>query len=62
VLITQYKVWPAVNLINFNLVPERFRAVVSSVVSLFWNCYLTGTVAGTGKIAAAAAITGMAVM
>jgi hypothetical protein len=62
VLITQYKVWPAVNLINFNLVPAPFRAVVSSVVSLFWNIYLTGTVAGTGKEAAAAAITGMMVM
>jgi hypothetical protein len=62
VLITQYKVWPAVNLINFNFVPEPFRAVVSSVVSLFWNVYLCGTVTGTGKIAAAAAITAMTVM
>jgi hypothetical protein len=62
VLFTQYKVWPAVNFFNFNFVPEPFRAVVSSFVSLFWNIYLTGTVAGTGKEAAAAAITGMLVM
>jgi hypothetical protein len=62
VLITQYKVWPAVNLFNFNFVPEPFRAVVTSIVSLFWNVFLTGAVADTGKEAAAAAITGMVVM
>jgi hypothetical protein len=62
VLITQYKVWPAVNLINFNFVPEPFRAVVTSIVSLAWNVYLTETVAATGKQATAAAITGMVLM
>jgi hypothetical protein len=59
ILITQYKVWPAVTLANFTLVPEQFRVLVCCIVSLFWNIYLTGTIAGTGKEAVAQAITGM---
>lgn len=46
VLLTQYKVWPAVNFINFTYVPEPLRVLVSGVVALFWNIYLTAKVAG----------------
>jgi hypothetical protein len=46
ILLTQYKVWPAVNWINFTYVPEPLRVLVSGVVALFWNIYLTAKVAG----------------
>jgi hypothetical protein len=46
VLLAQYKVWPAVNWINFTYVPEPLRVLFSTVVALFWNIYLTSKVAG----------------
>jgi hypothetical protein len=46
ILLAQYKVWPAVNWINFTYVPEPLRVLVSGVVALFWNVFLTAKVAG----------------
>ena len=40
VFITQYKVWPIWNLINFGLIPERLRVLFSNIFSVFWNAYL----------------------
>jgi len=40
VFITQYKVWPIWNMINFGVVPERLRVLLSNIFSVFWNAYL----------------------
>ena len=36
-----WMVWPAVQAINFKLVPLHHRVLVVNVVSLGWNCYLS---------------------
>lgn len=33
--------WPAVNVINFSLVPVPFRVLYNNGLSIFWNTYLT---------------------
>ena len=35
------KLWPAVSIMNFTLVPAEYRTVVGSVVGLFWGVYLS---------------------
>jgi len=40
VFITQYKVWPIWNTINFGVVPEHLRVLFSNIFSVFWNAYL----------------------
>jgi len=44
-LVTQYKVWPLTNIINFAFVPKNLRVLVSSIVSVFWNAYLCTRIA-----------------
>ncbi|KAL8884397.1 MAG: hypothetical protein Q9205_007415 [Flavoplaca limonia] len=36
-----WMLWPAVQAINFKLVPLHHRVLVVNVVSLGWNCYLS---------------------
>ncbi|KAJ1920373.1 hypothetical protein H4219_001348 [Mycoemilia scoparia] len=40
-LIANYAVWPAVQTINFTIVPTIFRVPFVSVVSVFWNALLS---------------------
>ncbi|ORX73824.1 hypothetical protein DL89DRAFT_220326 [Linderina pennispora] len=40
-LVGNYVLWPAAQLINFGLVPLIYRVPFSSVVSVFWNTYLS---------------------
>lgn len=39
-LYTNWLVWPAVQGVNFGLVPVQLRLLVVNVVSIGWNCYL----------------------
>ncbi|KAF2453447.1 SYM1 protein [Lineolata rhizophorae] len=36
-----WTVWPAVQGVNFALVPDMWRVMVVNVVSIGWNCYLS---------------------
>ncbi|KAH8153366.1 uncharacterized protein LAJ45_02178 [Morchella importuna] len=38
---TNWMVWPAVQLVNFKLVPLNHRLLVVNVISLGWNSYLS---------------------
>ncbi|KAL7270463.1 Protein required for ethanol metabolism [Rhizina undulata] len=40
-LVSNWKVWPAVQLVNFRVVPLEYRLLVVNVVSLGWNSYLS---------------------
>lgn len=41
VVLTSYAVWPAVQTINFTVVPPQLRVLFVQMVSLAWNTYLS---------------------
>lgn len=43
-----WMLWPAVQGVNFTLVPLEHRVLVVNVVSLGWNCYLSYLNSGGG--------------
>lgn len=44
-LLNSYKIWPAVQIINFYLLPFEARLLVGSLVSLIWNtCEFAGQI------------------
>jgi Mpv17 / PMP22 family. len=40
-MITNWKVWPALNLINFTLIPVQFRVLYNNIFGVLWNSYLS---------------------
>lgn len=40
IYVNSLKLWPAVQAINFTLIPLQHRVLFVSVVALFWNIYL----------------------
>ncbi|KAF7732139.1 Protein required for ethanol metabolism [Apophysomyces ossiformis] len=40
-LMSNYKLWPAVQFFNFYFTPLNYRLMVSNLVSLGWNAYLS---------------------
>jgi hypothetical protein len=49
VLLTQCKVWPVIDWINFTYLPESLRVLFCSLFSLLWNIYMAGALAGAAK-------------
>lgn len=56
-LLSNWMVWPFVQLANFSLVPLQHRLLFVNVVSIGWNCWLsflnsrTGVDGGDGGVA-----------
>ncbi|KAI0218367.1 Protein Mpv17 [Lamellibrachia satsuma] len=40
VLLTNYKIWPAAQLINFYFVPFQHRILYTNCIALYWNVYM----------------------
>nr|XP_027195503.1 protein Mpv17-like [Dermatophagoides pteronyssinus] len=41
IMIASYKIWPAVQIANFYLIPLNYRAIFASMFALIWNSYFT---------------------
>lgn len=44
-----WMVWPAVQAVNFKLVPLEHRVLLVNVLSIGWNCYLSYVSSSGGK-------------
>ena len=40
-LLANWKIWPLAMLINFSVIPGRYRVLFSNFIGLFWNVYLS---------------------
>ncbi|XP_073830916.1 mitochondrial inner membrane protein MPV17 [Musca autumnalis] len=40
---TNYMIWPAVQILNFGLIPLRYQVVFVQTVAVFWNCFVSQT-------------------
>ncbi|CCE66031.1 hypothetical protein TPHA_0O00610 [Tetrapisispora phaffii CBS 4417] len=42
-LLTNWKIWPFFQLINFSIIPLQFRLLTVNFMAIFWNTYLSYT-------------------
>ena len=40
-LLTNYKIWPLAQIVNFTFVPIQHRVAYVQIVAIFWNAYLS---------------------
>lgn len=48
-LLTSYKLWPAVQIVNFTIVPFQYRVGVVQLVAVLWNTYLSWQINKPGR-------------
>nr|CAI5863049.1 unnamed protein product [Callosobruchus analis] len=41
ILATNYKIWPAVQMVNFYFLPLKYQVLLAQSVGLLWNSYLS---------------------
>ncbi|XP_050426354.1 mpv17-like protein [Adelges cooleyi] len=49
ITVNSFMVWPAMQMINHFIVPAKYSEFVATLVSVFWNAYLSNVIVGKGK-------------
>lgn len=40
-MMNNYKLWPAVTMINFMYIPMKYQVLFANFVGIFWNMYMS---------------------